>query len=976
MGFTLSDRDRLAVQAAAAIRQQNLANETLGGAKGAYDAAQEKQKEGGLGGVLAGIGEKIGDFGSTLNNIGKTIFGGMSQGQSEAKSKQIRADDSTRRNEIAKKYGYNSYSDAMNDDNASEDFWNEIRSSNQKTKDALSQKRESENNSYGNVKNIDLNKAKGQALNSIGTVLDVAPGLGIAGNALSGVVEGLGDAYKSAEGGTAEDVWGNGNLNTTLGRMAAGGTSGLVGGKVAKNLGPAKTVLGNVGKAAVSGAASGATAGGIMGAATGQDILQSAIEGGMQGAEGGAIMGGANAATAKLMNAAATRGQKATSGVDKAQKNMLTEAEKLDIQDSIADLKNQRNNAAVRKDFGFQDVQARRDNYAKSLPDAYGELQAQGLSNRKDMVSANKRLNNSESGTFQKARRNILSNSADIELKSGKLGLDDASLQKMAQDAMLSGKNAKDAISDVNALLGSRLSGDDLASQMSGRTKAIDADDILKKLESASKDARKAQGSSSLETNKSKFYDNVAKTLSDAIDESTQDTFGAFRNSPDRINALFATVEKQHPEYANYLRQELSKANSLSDMRSLMQNLTIVSKANENAIANNSSAPSVNAQTFMGNLKDRNVRNIPTSPIGVAKNAAAAFADTAMGDKESRQIKAIDKQIAKYEKALGDGKKGKTKGVVGNTVEWIKARNALDPQGTLSGYVAGQADIESPVGKGILGKSANAAMEAAERATILDAINPNTTANIAALNDILTRPIAGGTGINTLGNIENRIIAENIANNTANRPELQAAQNAYNTAVLDAANAEANLNNIEQAQLAQDQTSENTQQLQIISSAMDAALAAGDLTSYGKLADLYQQAYKIYGESNKSNLSTKQQSALEEANNSLAMVDQLESAFNNAGGGQGFVQGNANEFINWLTGGNANSGLNTYNALKQSLGTSIVKNVVNLGGTEADAQRYLAMLPSATDTPAQASQKLDELRKMLNNTKANIGSKQ
>ena len=83
-----------------------------------------KNQPTGLAAVLNGIGEKIGDFGSTLNNIGKTIFGGFSQGQSEAKTKQIRADDSARRNEIAKKYGYNSYSDAMNDENASQDFWN------------------------------------------------------------------------------------------------------------------------------------------------------------------------------------------------------------------------------------------------------------------------------------------------------------------------------------------------------------------------------------------------------------------------------------------------------------------------------------------------------------------------------------------------------------------------------------------------------------------------------------------------------------------------------------------------------------------------------------------------------------------------------------------------------------------------------------------------------------------------------------
>ena len=191
------------------------------------------------------------------------------------------------------------------------------------------------------------------------------------------------------------------------------------------------------------------------------------------------------------------------------------------------------------------------------------------------------------------------------------------------------------------------------------------------------------------------------------------------------------------------------------------------------------------------------------------------------------------------------------------------------------------------------------------------------------------------------------------------------AQTAYNTAN----------NNLAAAQNATPAATAGAQQLDRIKNAMQLALAAGDITSYGKLADLYNDAYKIYG-TDTTKLTTAQQSALDEANNSLSMVDQLEAAYNNAGGGQGFVQGNLNEFTNWLTGGNANAALNTYNSLKQSLGTSIVKNVVNLGGTEADAQRYLAMLPSATDTAEQAAQKLNELRTMLNNMKANIGSKQ
>jgi hypothetical protein len=201
---------------------------------------------------------------------------------------------------------------------------------------------------------------------------------------------------------------------------------------------------------------------------------------------------------------------------------------------------------------------------------------------------------------------------------------------------------------------------------------------------------------------------------------------------------------------------------------------------------------------------------------------------------------------------------------------------------------------------------------------------------------------------------------------------MQNIQNDYDGAMMQAQQAYTN------AQTMAPSANAGMDRLDQITRAMDMALAAGDLDSYSKLASLYQTAYKIYSPSveaqPENKLTTAQQTSLDEANNSLAMVDQLEQAYRNAGGGKGFIQGGIGELLNNLTGGNANADLSTYNALRQSIGTSIVKNVVNLGGTEQDAQRYLAMLPSATDTQEQASKKLEQLRLMLNNMKANIGS--
>ena len=52
----------------------------------------------------------------------------------------------------------------------------------------------------------------------------------------------------------------------------------------------------------------------------------------------------------------------------------------------------------------------------------------------------------------------------------------------------------------------------------------------------------------------------------------------------------------------------------------------------------------------------------------------------------------------------------------------------------------------------------------------------------------------------------------------------------------------------------------------------------------------------------------------------------------------------------------------------------IVKNLINLGVTEADAQRYLEYLPALTDTKEQAAQKLETLRNIYKSQINNLYS--
>lgn len=1219
-----------------------------------------KNQPTGLAAVLNNIGEKIGDFGSTLNNIGKTIFGGFSQGQSEAKTKQIRADDSARRNEIAKRYGYNSYSDAMNDENASQDFWNEIKSSNQKTKDELAQKRESENNSYGNVKNIDLNKAKGQALNTIGTVLDVAPGFGIVGNALSGVVEGAGDAYKAAEGGTAADVWGNGNLNTTLGRMAAGGTSALVGGKVAKSLGPAKTLLGNIGKSAVSGAASGATSGGIMGLATGQDVLQSAIQGGIQGAEGGAVMGSVNALTSKSLNAlsnrkrnktaqavaetpeaiaakasaqdiaetpaAATRrsipvtdydageqtvkvkranaptgeyslgknagstldgilgpnnarklrnatlpseaaqfknatgtndvydyiGQAADAGVDVMDymKGVLTPEDYAAFRQNAADY-------AALNQLGFEGTNAVNKTNLPQLDrqqyydDTIGKLKAQGGSmsaaDVPDYMKSHLKNDAAKTGGYISDNQSILrelfnDNQSDIgdlykryedlaqaanqnevytpENMAAGLRMDD-DLARRATDAILKEYGARRDI-DVNAYPSLRKPVDvgfeGAPSDETVYTKRILPGKTGQNLPAPATPAQLApiedtplirKGTPEYEAiQRQEYIDNRARELRNTVTENVRNQYGTIRLN-DRINGLDDAI-MELAEYGLMKRSEIdgfanritgkdgemskairkamnnagktdgrlditmddvyrasgasgnkaatekikSKFNAMgkkytvdadggmnrSDMYNFGKELEregyrnierggrtqnadtevygeamrmlgeqYISKAtdgvdmskyiNANRLKNllpgneawaahvDQSVPNIktvsDARSFMaaptklslladaaeynkgtygsnmGNFsKDgtQAVRAITSaSPIrAVPQFVAAKILDSdATRDRITRNAMKQYKNI----EAGGTGQtgvKGAVKNIAAKAANAAREINSLNPEGNMAKYIAGQGELESPVGRGLLGKSANAVMDAAEKATILDAINPNATARIAAFNDRLTQP-TGGSGINALGNIENRMIARSIANNTANRPALEAAKNELEQAQANAAAADAAY---AQAAINPTATTQNTgiQQLQRISAAMDAALAAGDIMSYGKLADLYQQAYKIYGQGTTTTakaLSANQAKAL----TAQQQLEQLAQMSPDAGTA---LANSPLGFLVNLTGGNE------YANQAKSLATTLGYLLSGANIKESEAERIgQAYVPTAFDSESVKQQKIARARQLI-----------
>ena len=135
--------DNLDYNQYAKMRQRGLERQAqqLQQKQAALQAAQNKPKkstlEEALGGLVTGIGERLSDIGNTAKNVGKTAFGWFNELVSGGQTDNTMKDDSKRRNDIAKKYGFNSYSEAINSDKVGDDFWNEIKGSNAQTKKTL-----------------------------------------------------------------------------------------------------------------------------------------------------------------------------------------------------------------------------------------------------------------------------------------------------------------------------------------------------------------------------------------------------------------------------------------------------------------------------------------------------------------------------------------------------------------------------------------------------------------------------------------------------------------------------------------------------------------------------------------------------------------------------------------------------------------------------------------------------------------------
>jgi hypothetical protein len=218
----------------------------------------------------------------------------------------------------------------------------------------------------------------------------------------------------------------------------------------------------------------------------------------------------------------------------------------------------------------------------------------------------------------------------------------------------------------------------------------------------------------------------------------------------------------------------------------------------------------------------------------------------------------------------------------------------------------------------------------------------NDTVNGSILGDILNRQTTRQIGLGE-------------ASNMGARKELQGTQAALDEATAEYQNA---ANSYQQAKALTEsqQASRGAQQLQSISEAMDRALAAGDMKAYGQLADLYKEAYNIYGKQAEPKALTANQS---KALTGLQQVEQLSQMSPDMGTA---LANSPLGFLVNMTGGNEYA--NQAQSLALTLG--YLQSGANITPREAEniGKSYV---PTAYDSEEVRQQKLARARQLLNN---------
>ena len=758
-------------------------------------------------------------------------------------------------------------------------------------------------------------KTGGKALDSAATVSDFIPGLGtgakVALNVGQGVASGIANNYiDNGANVSLED-----NLKGALIGGASAGVGQAVGGKLAGKTAGAgalsKAINSNIGKAALTGAASGATGAGLSTALNGGNLGQ-VLSNAAQGAGGGALAGGTMAGAMGLVGTGLEKLNNKVLGVEpdatvaKAPKNIAAD----DTDETVTG-------------WGDKDMtgSAKKRNAAQKLGDTL-----------KDTGQRTE-----DSGVYSKLKGNTAEEMAgkNAVQRLRELGYEPSDYKQAANLSEVANKAYSDLVSkstktaDLPSVY--KLAGeiaDDL--NMSIDQKEVLIKDITKRLDAA----RLANGKG-LATFDAKGLEDVADALGKKSKKMTTTSQGGSKANNGTLSPDDAKYAQALDEVKKSLRGEV---NDLTGTGYNKKALTTKLKAA------GATDTQIKYLTQDGNLSGLKAR---TSLLEDARTMERQMrSDALKRGANATNSTSLPTQLANATGASGllDIATGPVRKVVGKA-----EKLAGKAVGAVGDVLAGQ-------GAGITGAVGKVASKAGDLASALN-------------NDTFSSASFGGF-MPSFGDIATSQLARQAGQSQARGLE---AQQDLQNAQTEAMNAETDYNNAMAqaqqlyAQAQQAQASPGQDIIDRLSVAMQNALNAGDITSYSKLADLYSQAYKMYGmdtTSATSSLNATQQANLAKLQSASSAIDKLEQLYNQAGGGQGRLGGTLAE---WGAGMGMNSNVSAYNTMARGLINQIAAAVGKTDSlnTEGEVQRALDLVPKITDTAEEAQIKLQSLREML-----------
>jgi hypothetical protein len=542
--------------------------------------------------------------------------------------------------------------------------------------------------------------------------------------------------------------------------------------------------------------------------------------------------------------------------------------------------------------------------------------------------------------------------------RAGVVDLTDA--QSLVQDLKLNKRqNYTKTLNVVEDII------DSTPSTISGGKNGVDALQLQRALEQAASDALGSNGtyhigSNLVDATTAQNLYRVASSIGENLDKAVAENNGVAYVQNKYANEIQEMRNSQpgNTKWQKFVDDDIAGATSIKQLRGAIKDLTRASIYIEDGD---------NRYGTIGGTAARKNNSIPTSKAGMANRLVNDIYEKATSSPQARsaRLARAERNIA-MENNSGE-QAGKTR--IGEKAStWLhdklvgKTNNESAPTATLEETIAPtttSTEVNNPSMNIYNAIGRNEGRDNAQQARTADYL-VNAAQEAEVVND--------NTGIDATMNPQSTSLYNTLYGQTSNSTN-SGANGTIPT-----------FNSIEEERAVYFFPPTGDYWSDMLSRAMRRAKNAEDYSAMEQLYSMYQDQLSNLSKSqekdysNPVNWNSADRKSLLQAQNGLDQIDELEASYNDAvgSGGGNLFQGTLRQWSNNISGGNLDPSADEYVKQANSLGAGIIKNLVNLGSTEYDAQRYIDYLPKLTDTKEQASRKLQKLKNAYQNVIENL----